>query len=297
MRTRASFVLGVAGVVAFASSALPAAAADAPACGGLIMQSTVLTRDLRCVSGDGLTIGASGTSESPIVLDLNGYTISGDGGPAGIRFTGQNNVVVRNGTVAGFGAGVEVQQSTRVTIADLTVSAVYRGINVGGGGQHVIENNIVTAEKQDGIRLGATSDNVIKNNTVHNAVWGISVAGFTTANLVQENVVTDSREHGIGAFGYARAVKLVGNLTSGSRDGIAIGRDVSDAVLERNEAFRNRDDGIQVDIPTAILVDNIATDNGHFGIEAVQGVAGSANHSVRNNEPTQCIGVECSPPD
>lgn len=295
MGVRASFVLGTAGLLVVASSALPAAAADTYACGGTIVASTTLTHDLQCDSGDGLVLGASGTDSAPIVLDLNGHTISGDGGPAGIRLTGQNNVVIRNGTIRGFGAGVELQQSTRVRVADLNVSAVYRGINVGGGGQHLIENNVITAEKQDGIRLGATSDNVIRHNTVTHSVWGISVAGFTTSNLVEENVVTDSQEHGIGAFGWARAVKLVGNLTSGSRDGIAIGHEVADAVIERNESFRNRDDGIQVDIPTTTLSDNIVTDNGDLGIEAVDGVSGSGNHAARNAQPAQCTGVGCSP--
>ncbi|WP_432558809.1 right-handed parallel beta-helix repeat-containing protein [Granulicoccus sp. GXG6511] len=293
-----------AGVLALASVGVPAVAAEDVGCGDLITASTQLTRDLHCTGedGDGLTIAASGAEAEPLVLDLNGHTLAGGGerGLAGIRFTGQNNVVVRNGTITGFHVGVEVQQSMRVTLTGLTVHGIDRGINVGGGGYHLIEKNTATAEQRDGIRLGATTNNYVVKNTVPEAVWGISIAGYTTSNFIEKNTVTGSVRHGIGAFDNARAVTIVKNEVAGNYDGIFVGKEVLEAHLEKNEAADNREDGIHVDTASAKLIKNIATGNTGLGILAVEGVSGSGNVASGNlaggaENPTQCVGVECAP--
>lgn len=295
MRIRSRLPVCAVGVLGLAVTGLPADAAEPLACGTTITSSVTLQQDLECPTGSGLIIGASGTADAPLVVDLNGHTVSGIGGPSGIRISGQHDVEVRNGTISGFGAGVDLQQSMRVAVTGLSVDAVYRGINVGGGGYHRIEKNTITAQQQDGIRLGVSGDNVLADNTITDAVWGISVAEFTAGNRVERNVVTGSREHGIGAFGSARGIRLIDNITDHNRDGIAIGRDVTGATLEGNEARHNRDDGIQIDTTSATADNNIAIFNGDLGIEAVQGITATGNHAHDNGAPTQCTGAECTP--
>lgn len=254
--------LAALGGVLLVGHPLPVAAAHRVDCGSSITASTQLTADLRCAEGDGLVLAASGTEGTPVVLDLNGHTISGadQRGTAGIRFTGQHHVVVRGGTIAGFDVGVELEQSTRVTLTGLTVDGQDRGIDVAGGGYHLIEKNSVTGRARDGIRLGATTNNYVTKNTVVDSHWGISIAGYTTSNFINQNIVTDSTRHGIGAFDNARAVTIVQNKVSGNDYGIFIGWEVDEVWLERNEATGNRTTGIRVDSDTATLVDNVSQD-------------------------------------
>lgn len=243
--------------------ALPAHAADEVTCGTVITASAQLTHDLDCASGDGLTIGASGTEGEPVVLDLGGFTISGDGtgGRVGVRIDSQHHVVVRNGSIAGFDRGVDVLQSMRVGVSGLTVNAVDRGINVGGGGYHTIERNTVTASGRDGIRLGATTNTLVTRNTVQDANWGISIGGYTTRNFVELNTVTGSARHGIGAFDNVRGVAIVRNVVTNNADGIFVGKEVEEAHLESNEAVGNRGDGIHVDTSSVTMLNNLAHGN------------------------------------
>lgn len=260
MRVRSCLLAGA--VLLTVTAGVPTAhAADAVACGDTITASTQLTHDLACPAGAGLTVIASGTEEAPLVLDLNGHTISGaaEPGEPGVLIAGQNFVVVRNGTVAGFHTGVEVQQSTRVTLTGLTVQGVDRGVNVAGGGYHLIEKNDVTADQRDGIRLGATTNTLVARNDVHDAMWGISIGGYTTSNFVELNTLSNCVRHGIGAFDNVRAVAIVRNEVAGNAYGIFVGREVVEARVELNEAKGNRDDDIRVDTDSAALIENATT--------------------------------------
>src|SRR5215208_5595351 len=83
--------------------------AISPSCGQVITQNVILTSNLNCAESDGLIVGAS-----DIVVDLNGHTISGPdvdsdtktSSKVGIMIPNVNNVVVQDGTIEGFQAGV-----------------------------------------------------------------------------------------------------------------------------------------------------------------------------------------------
>ncbi|MBB1516770.1 right-handed parallel beta-helix repeat-containing protein [Tessaracoccus sp. MC1679] len=282
------------GVLALASAGLPASAADPVACGDTITTSTTLTQDLVCNGGDGLKIGANG-----IVLDLGGHSIDGGGvSVAGVRIDNDHDVTVRNGSIAGFSAGVEVQQSQRAHVYSLDITPVTRGINIGGGGTHLIEKNIIHGAGGDGIRVAVSTGNVIAKNTVTGNVWGISIADWSSVTLVEKNVATGNRHHGLGAFSGATGTSFIKNIVSGTRDnGIVVGGDVSGSYLEKNTVSTSRLAGILVNNVNSTLVKNVVVDNVELGIEAVEGVIGSGNLAAGNNggvDP-QCTGVVCLP--
>ena len=87
-------------VFVFAALVLAAGGAQqalALSCGDTLTSDTTLTANLAC-SGTALVVGADG-----ITIDLNGYTISGDGTGLGIDNTGgYDNVTIKNGTITGF---------------------------------------------------------------------------------------------------------------------------------------------------------------------------------------------------
>jgi len=102
---RLTILTAVAGlVVAFtlAFAAAPKVAQANPSCGDTLFADTTLDGNLPC-SGTGLFIGADG-----IVVDLNGFVLSGDGTGNGVDNTtsGFDDVQIINGVIQGFEHGV-----------------------------------------------------------------------------------------------------------------------------------------------------------------------------------------------
>lgn len=205
------------------------ATADHLGCGDTITTDTKLTHDIGPCPGDGLLVTADG-----ITLDLNGHTVSGangDGDNVGIRLVMASGVTVRNGTVTGFDAGVELHQSHGNTIRQLVVRDNINdfgsppcdlgdGIVVGGSHGNVVEHNqVIHNGPYGGITLlGDADDNIVRNNQVsdNNIVTppgrtgcgnrfqdeGIRVEGpGAERNRIERNVVTNSVLAGIGLHG------------------------------------------------------------------------------------------------
>ena len=93
--------------------------AISPSCGQVITQNVILTSNLNCAESDGLIVGAS-----DIVVDLNGHTISGPdvdsdtktSSKVGIMIPNMNNVVVQDGPIEGFQAGILMTGSQNVEV-------------------------------------------------------------------------------------------------------------------------------------------------------------------------------------
>src|SRR5918999_2061194 len=125
-------------------------------CGQVLRQSTLVANDLRGCPGEGLVVGAPN-----IVVDLNGHTIhppatfvdpgEEDGLLSGVRNSGHTNVVIRNGTVRGYGYGVMLTGgTTRNVIEHMTLDAnLLAGIELNdaddGRNGNTIRNNLLTS--------------------------------------------------------------------------------------------------------------------------------------------------------
>jgi hypothetical protein len=134
-------------------------------CGQTLTESTTVQNDLENCAGDGLGAGADG-----ITIDLNGHTIDGRTIPtgSGVVINGFDRVVVENGAISGFEAGVSIDFGADLTsVRDLRIS----GDGVGNG----IEAQSLRA--------------AVTGNTVFGRVIGILLGGTTTAsgNNVNEN--------------------------------------------------------------------------------------------------------------
>jgi parallel beta-helix repeat protein len=294
-------LLASAAVLSLAVPVLAVAApasADHLACGNVIVVDTRLTHDLVCGPGHGLVIGADG-----VVLDLGGYSITGTGAygagaGAGVWVDGWDHVTIAKGEISGFATAVDLQQSTDSTVSKLTLHDNDRGVNVGGGGGHLIEKNTISDNGRDAIRLAGSMDNLIAKNVLDGNVYGIGIANGSVDNVVEKNVITGSQYWGIGLFEVATGTVLDKNVVTGTRDdGISVSAATSSSVLTKNETSDNGDDGIDVDSESATLTKNLAVGNGDLGIEAVLGVTdGGGNLAAGNGNPLQCTGVTCQAP-
>ena len=151
--------------------------------------SYVVAQNLTTASGDCIDVQAPDVS-----LDLGGYTLSGNGSGTGIRLlSGATGVYIHNGTVTGFGTGVEddaggnlieALQSLRNQESGVYFNGINNGVSgstvwrstLSGNGRYGLylsqsQNNsaitdVISQNGVDGIWLQASSSNLLSSNSV-----------------------------------------------------------------------------------------------------------------------------------
>ena len=180
-------------------------------CGMTIVESLTLDHDQTC-TGDGLVVGADG-----ITIDLNGYTLAGLGGGAGIVVTGRRDVTLAGGTITNFAVGVRMNSSTDVVIKQIAFVGNPEGIDFQSGSigntvkdstfrssatraimlrGNVLDNDIkhnTFTDNRVGILIFAGVDNTVKDNIISaSTLAGIRFNVLATANVVKDNEVTSN---------------------------------------------------------------------------------------------------------
>jgi parallel beta-helix repeat protein len=264
----------------------PAAAAHVT-CGQTIVVSTTLDSNVGPCA-EGITIGANN-----VVLDLNGFTISGTpaaGEGPGILVPDRTGVTVKNGTVTQFDTGVSIEggSGNRVTNMDLRAN---RG----------------TGDYGEGVLLFSTSGNTVSGNRITNngPYGGISIL-IGTNNVVENNQIvgnnmSSTNTSGIRLENIGRTASngntIRGNLVQGSGlDGIQIFAGGSDNRIAGNTVLNNNRDGITAFAGSSrnIIEDNQVRYNGYGPINGsgiyIRAAAGTfpapAGNIIRRNVST-----------
>jgi parallel beta-helix repeat protein len=225
---------------------------------------------------------------SNVTIDLMGHTLAGIPGTlTGIRSDAAlNNLVVRNGTVTGWGGdGI-----------DLTEGA-------SGGRASLIEGIVATSNSVIGLR-SANNGIVIRCTVADSGVHGITAQ---MNSLVESCTVFDSGSNGIIASDgtlvrgcTARDCSLDGIQvtlgstaidcvsSSNSRHGITV---VNGSRAEGCTSTFNSNHGIEVD-GNCVVRDNMCSNNGNFGTGAGIHVNGSDNRIEGNNVTDNDQGLD-----
>ena len=257
--------------------------------------------DLTDCLGEGLVIGAPN-----IVVDLNGHTIDGpdyllgnitgqeEGFPAGIRVSGHDNVIVRNGTVQQFGWGVLLTAgTTRTVVEGLTVLGnATSGIELfdadNGRTGNTIRNNIVN-DNELGISLTAGAQNsVIEGNTIRGSLGEALFLQHSSGHLFEDNTVIGiptnpllDSDGGILLDDSHRNVFRDNTVRDTGDAGFVVSLGSNENRFEGNTMYRNGDAGIYVqDSERNVIVDNLAHQESDGGV-----VLSTANGTVvRGND-------------
>jgi hypothetical protein len=264
-----------------------ARAADA-SCGMIITTPTTitLTQDLVC-NGTAISIDftqGGSVYNIGVSINLNGYTISGDGTGSGISIrdiTGPSSrpVAVSNGTIRGFASGIWSAESQFGSVRHLNIRDNTVGIELffGNDGWSIIDNTV--AGNGVGILLkGSNGDYNIERNRIINNGTG-AANGFNDYGLFKDNVVAHNAGTGLALGNNAR---IVGNIASG-----------------------NGGDGIRLQEVTPLLypgffvADNVADFNGGLGINAPADngyfvTDGGGNSAKHNGDPRECVNIYCA---
>jgi len=313
--------IGAIAITLVALSATSVHAAVPPtavSCGQTLTRSVRLANDLKNCPGDGLVIGADA-----ITVDLNGHTVDGDVAPttmcefspvqsAGIRNDGgHDRLTINNGTVQQFANGIAAGSATTgmsdSSLHDLTARENhFAGITLAGAPSSTrrlndnnwIARNVLSANGCTGLALNDSQDNHVALNDVTGNDNGILVC-CSVDNIVQSNIVSDSRDHGIllytgdGIVGDTRDNTIRHNAVSGSGGaGIAIFSDGSAQrnVITENEVSGSSGTGIVLEGADANEVsDNRVSRN-------PDDIVVTGNHNaITDNTATDALG--CADPD
>ena len=271
-------VKAVTVLAATAALVVPAAAEGAQlACGDAVTQDTTLSHDLRGCANDGLVVSGD------VTLDLNGHTLAGRGGGAGIRIDGGSTAIVKNGTIRGFGIGIAKFATTDLGVVSVKVLSNGTGISAfDAGGALSISDSDISRNASNGVLLANTDAVTVDGNRITaNGNWGIQVDRFAEPTVISNNVIT----HNGGGISVRNATtRILGNVAShNAGDGIA--------VVDTTSLF----------FPY-LIAGNTANKNGGFGI-TFTGVAfgpngekvdGGGNSAKGNGAAAQCVSIVCT---
>lgn len=204
------------------------------------------------VVGHGIQVVADDVS-----LDLNGYTLTGTAGYAGVYVSGGYTASIRNGTLRGWGQGVFAVASSKVRLADLT--AVGNGIGLSLSGSGSIRDCLVTGSVTHGIYVAG--DVTIRNTSVlQNGGEGIRADGF--GNVIENCTAVGNTGDGFSLAESGRIVESVAR--SNQAHGII---SFKNNFIARNGAYFNGFSGIQVTGEGCRIEENNTMNNVHYGIE------------------------------
>jgi hypothetical protein len=291
-------------------------------CGDTITADLRLSGDLDCDASqqsDGLFVGAAG-----IDINLAGHTVVGGVGAAVDNTAGYDDVTIRNGRVRSFGDSINLVGASRNRIHGVTAGAIGRdfesstGIRIDGGADNVIQAGGMFG-RNTGLSVTG-SPRVLVDGSRATSKFGPAISIASDATRVRDNHLTSVIGEGVQVRGSGNRIRR--NVTDGVSVGIIIGSGDDNVVAENqvtnsssafasadgilvdalavgtllraNTATANQGNGIKVDSPSTRLRDNVANDNGLFGIDAVAGVTDlGGNTASGNGNPLQCRNVFC----
>jgi parallel beta-helix repeat protein len=173
-------------------------------CGQVVTEDTILTSDLECGPGDGLTVGADN-----VAIDLNGYKITsadetdsadlatGYDGNSGILVTDADNVVITGlGGIEGFDAGVRFVGSSGGEVSDVAFTNNNVGIVMSGAEGIEISRNTMTQNGFAIVSASSSEATIAFNSAVANELQGIVLTG-SDDNVIAANSLYGNGDNGI----------------------------------------------------------------------------------------------------
>lgn len=307
-------LVGLLGVLTASTADASGPVLTSVSCGATISTDVVLESDVGPCSGTGFTV-----TGSHVTIDLNGHRVMGAGDltpSVGIRVVSgtTSDVVIKRGTVTGFGFGVEISGAHRTLVSSMNIVGNTGGLVTSGGGighngggvrvffasgSVVRGNRIVGNGPSAGVSVVESADTLIEANViqgnrvaavssghlgavVHHRSSGVEIgastarAPFKDGNVVRGNQIVDNGWHGVQISGFSERNVVVHNqIHRNGREQLVDDRILSFGHGVLVAGFRN------------IVEGNSITGNGYNGIEA-----GFSGNVIRRNV---AIGNSTSP--
>jgi parallel beta-helix repeat protein len=193
-----------------------------------------------CVEDPALTVESA-------TLNLNGFTVSGNGSNTCIQVEGTRSAIR--------GAG--------------TVQACHRGVVIAGGGRHVVRDVISEFHTNNGFLLASHNSALVNSISRFNMFVGVGMGNVGTEpsrfNLLSGNTASNNNAEGFQVIGESHL--LVNNTASNNGYGFHVYVGLANRIaLLHNTASNNNNDGFNVYGVNNVLRFNTATSNLAHGI-------------------------------
>ncbi|MDH5481824.1 MAG: right-handed parallel beta-helix repeat-containing protein [Candidatus Bathyarchaeota archaeon] len=156
---------------------------------------------------------------SNIIINGDGYTLTGPYTEIGFNLTDLTNVTIRNVNIVGFGYGIYLQSSTLNIISDNNITFNEGNIYLGNSSENTISGNTIT-DGAEAIQLYASSSNTILDNSMTHNYRGLWLRYGSAENVIHENNITASSEAGIYLDGSSGNIIMGNNITDSDDYGI-----------------------------------------------------------------------------
>jgi parallel beta-helix repeat protein/cysteine-rich repeat protein len=135
---------------------------DATSCGSNILHDVTFSSDLSCSSDIALTVAASN-----LTINMNGYSLTGNGSGIGINISNKEGVSVINANINNFSKAIYVDPSSRINLTGNNITNNSVGIDfVDTNHSFIVSNRIYNNTL--GLNLSRSSNNTIYNNFFNN---------------------------------------------------------------------------------------------------------------------------------
>lgn len=260
--------------MALAWLVLAAPAQAALQCGDPVTHDTVLKKDLVCpADSSGLFIEDDG-----IKLDLDGHEIRGnatDADYAAVVALGVTHTVIRDGTLDGFGIGVNASGGADLLVSHLDIRHMeYYPVRLGAYNGARVEQNTVNHSGEDVVYVDGSesvtvADNVMSDGgiifnsgsdqkAIGNSIDGTFGFGLSArpgiglssveGAVVRDNLVKDAASTDIVVAGSSTGVEITDNkVRRGDANGIGVIGTPTGTLVKRNDVRAVTNHGISVD--------------------------------------------------
>ncbi len=178
--------------------------AQAIECGATVSGDLRLDRDLVC-AGDRPALTVTGRGAR---IDLNGFSLRGDGRGTGILVQDAAGVVLQGeGRIEGFATGVEGLRAPRLAVRDLAFAGLDSGVllhnsaaaEVSGNRFEAITAHAVSAKALPYAEfLGESGEHRLVDNTIQGAGFGLHLCGWDSGgSLIEGNRLSDIGQIGL----------------------------------------------------------------------------------------------------
>jgi len=139
---------------------------------------------------------------SNIIIDGDGYTLTGPYTEIGFNLTDLTNVTIRNVNVVGFGYGIYLQSSILNIILENNITFNEGNIYLGNSSDNTITSNTIT-DGAEAIQLYASSNNTISGNGMSDNYNGVWSRLNSAENVISGNNITANTNDGIYLYSSA----------------------------------------------------------------------------------------------
>lgn len=259
MRSRTTILLAALVTAATLQPGVAAAAVDTVACGDTLTTDTVLTRDLTCAGGDGLTLLGG------VTLDLGGHTLTGPGAGSGtaVRVDPETEsaITVHNGAIEHWGQGLSADAVLSADVERVRFAHLGNALSTFLGTLTIDASRFVDIGVAVGVSEGEAviTDSEFVDNGRAVSYWSSGTASVTVdgSSFVRNGVALECDDSGL------RVTDSVFRSNDSAVRATWCGVDVAGSTFARN------DEGIRTSPGASLqggfagsVVDSTFTDNG-----------------------------------